>query len=389
MIKYSLSILLALSLVVMFSCSSDPEGPVTERFMDEGSYTVKAGDTYRIKVPVSVRTFPVPVATGERPVLGLGRLKGVCYKAVLMKFDFTSGPGFQNRTIDKAILKLPVRVVPPDSSFTVDFTINELLESFNESDTLTNIPDYSTEPVPDSLGVVDRRLGIVSTEFSLDKTNVAEWLSAGGERSIALIMQSQSDSSGVVEMNAHEMGSDPPAITVSFTDSTDTVYAAVEDYNIIQIQDSSLSYVGGVAQRLLFTFSLDAVNDSAMVHASFLVVSIDGAGSFGATPADEAIIGRSSTFLYYLYTPDSGDINSTGILSGTGVDRGSFIALDSTTVRFNLRGFIPDLISGFRENTGLVLQSDEELFRVQKAVLGSGDGFEPYIEIIYSLPARF
>jgi hypothetical protein len=36
-----------------------------------------------------------------------------------------------------------------------------------------------------------------------------------------------------------------------------------------------------------------------------------------------------------------------------------------------------------------VLQSDEELFRVQKAVLSSDGEFEPYIEIIYSTPARF
>lgn len=387
--RYSLNILIALSLFAFISCSSDPEGPVSEKFMNEGSYTVKAGDTYRVKVPVSVRTFSVPVAKGDRPILGLGKMKGVCYEAILLKFDFTLNTDFQNKNIDKAILSLPVRTVSPDSNFTVYFTINELIADFSETDTLTKIPDYSSDAIPDSVGNPDRQLGIVNKEFDIDKSYIDKWISSGGERSIAIIMRSQSDSSGIVEMHAHEWGADPPVIAVTFTDSTDTVFAAVEDYNIIQNQDSSLCYLGGVAQRLHFTFSLDAVSDSAMVHASFLVVSFDGTRSFGATPADEALLNRSSMFLYYLYTPKSEDVSSAEILSGTGVDRGQFITSDSTTVRFNLRGFIPDLISGARDNTGLVLQSDEELLRVQKAALRSRGEFEPYIEIIYSMPARF
>jgi len=380
------------ALVVLFvfmSCSSDPEGPVTEKFLKDGYYRVRPGETRLVKIPVTAVNLPVPVATGVRPLLGLGRIKGIEYTAVLFKFDFSVTEKYLGKEIFKAYLDIPVRLVSPDSNFSVVFRMYELNEGFSEDDTIITVPEHQSEPIVDDVGIADRTIGLEKTTFSIDRACVSSWIETGGERSIALIFQSQNEPSGIIEFNAHELGTDPPVIKVEFSDTSDTIFAVKEDYNIIQLKDTALTCVGGVANRVLFRFSLDSINDSAMVHASFLILNIDGEGGLGATPGDEVIMGAGSSFYYYLYTPDSEDTLSEGILRGTGVDRGTIDVTESSTIKLNLRGFIPDIIRGARVNTGLVLQSDLELLRVQKAVIKNDSTSAPYLEVIYSMPGEF
>ena len=95
---------------------------------------------------------------------------------------------------------------------------------------------------------------------------------------------------------------------------------------------------------------------------------------------------------YYIYTPDSDDPADPGFLEGTGIDIGIFTATETKTLRLPLRGFIPDLIDSSRVNTGLILQSNIENNRVQRAAfytLSADSLFRPCLEIFYSLPAEF
>jgi hypothetical protein len=48
-----------------------------------------------------------------------------------------------------------------------------------------------------------------------------------------------------------------------------------------------------------------------------------------------------------------------------------------------------DVLRNARRNTGLVLQSNLEVFRIQRLSFVSGGVDAPYIEIYYSLPADF
>ena len=382
---FALKTYFVLFLVFLVSCSSDPEGPVSKKFMDDGSYPVKAGSTFVVKVPVNAVSVPFPVSTGNRPLLGLGRIKDVSYRAILIKFDFTSADTILQKNVTSAHLELPV--ASPDSS-KIGFEIYELSADFSEGDTIAAIPDHASAPIPDSIGGTERTLDVATTSFTIDVSMVSDWLNGGGERSFVLFAN-EPDSSGLIEMNAREMGIDPIVIRVDFDDGTEAVYAVKEDYNIITAEADSLDCIGGVATRTYFTFDISSVNDSAMVHASFLVLNVDGSGGFGATAGDKYALGFDNTFLYYLYAPVSADVNSEGFKEGKGVDRSSFIPNVDNIVRCNLRGYIPDVIRGARKNTGLVFQSDQEATRVQETVFKSAGAEAPYIEIIYSLPGKF
>jgi hypothetical protein len=180
-------------------------------------------------------------------------------------------------------------------------------------------------------------------------------------------------------------------IRVSFTDGSNTVFPASEDYNIASHVGSGLACVGGVATRIYFEFDLAGIHEDAMVNYSALVLHTDGAEGLGAS-AIELESSFTTDFIYYLYAPGTGDMLDPGFLSGTGVAAGSFVPTVSEEVRIPLAGFTRDLLAGARENLGLVFQSDLEAVRYQKALfygIASVDSLRPYIEVIYSLPADF
>ena len=58
-----------------------------------------------------------------------------------------------------------------------------------------------------------------------------------------------------------------------------------------------------------------------------------------------------------------------------------------------MTGFIIDVVTGRRENTGLVLQSNLETARVQRAsyftAAAADSSLRPCLEIVYTLPADF
>ena len=108
----------------------------------------------------------------------------------------------------------------------------------------------------------------------------------------------------------------------------------------------------------------------------------------GAT-GGELLIAQSSSFLYYLYAPASADTASTDWRAGTGVDRSSFVPIESKTVKMPLRGYLADVLRGARVNRGLVLQSDQEVRLIQRSSFTASGLDAPYIELIYSLPADF
>lgn len=359
-----------------------------KKFLDDGSYGVKAGETKRATIPARATTVTMPQGVGTGRFLILGEMRGLKYRAVLLSFDFTRSAEDSAKAIQSARLRLPVKVVSPeDASVLISF--HELMESFSDSDTIVSVPPYKSDPIPDSLGIAVHKLDLENIEFGLDTSVVSGWLTGSRPLAgIAVVWAEKPDSNSTVEINARERGSDPCAIRIVYEDGESASFGAKSDYTVVTFEESGLNCIGGLARRIYFSFDLGDIPREAAVHASFLVVKTRGDRGVGATAGDLAL-GLTYYFPYYLYAPDSSDTLSSSFWKGTGVDVGNFDPVVSQTIKMPLRGYVPDILKGSRVNRGLVLQSNLEAGRIQRASLVSSGDEAPYIEIIYSLPADF
>lgn len=381
------------------SCSSDPEGPITEIFVEDGTYGAKAGETMRYVEALAGTMFTMPLGIGTSSLLEIGEIRGVQYEAILYGFDFTPSPGNEGKTVASAILDLPLYVAPAgegegDSyeAINLNFTLNELVETFEETDTITSVPPYYPQPIPDSLGNADRILNEFNTEFSIDTDVMQGWVDGTLiNNGIAMNWIRDPDSLYLFEIKARDLGQDPAVIRVKYTDQTGDTFGVTKDYAVATFYGQGLNTIGGLARRIYFNFALVGLPDSAMINSASLVLSINGSRGFGATTG-QILLGATSEFFYYLYTPNSSDPDDPRFLEGTGVDRGFFNPAADHTRRMPLRLFINDILSGLRANNGLVLQSDLEDVRVQRTdyyTSAADSALRPYIEVIYTLPADF
>jgi len=382
--------LVAAFLAFALSCSSDPEGPVSAKFVEDGTYGVKGDSIRRAVFPVSAVTVSVPQGVGTGKLLLIGRLRGIEYRAILVRFDFTLDDGDVGKKVSSAQLHLPVQVTTPDD-FKLPATFHELLSSFDDSSSIVAVPPYDPDPIPDSLGATVDSLSIENTEYGIDTAVVNGWLSGTREhRGIAIVWAAVPDTTTSLEIKAREYGSDPPAVRVTFTDGTSASFPSVADYSVAVFEQPGLNCVGGVARRVAFGFDPAGIPERAMVNAAFLVLKVRGDQGFGGASGEQLVIGYTGIFSYYLYAPESADTLSSGFLEGTGVDQDAIDPTVSTTLRLPLRGYMGDLLRNARANTGLVLQSNLESSRIQRVSFVSPGGVDaPYIEIFYSMPADF
>ena len=129
----------------------------------------------------------------------------------------------------------------------------------------------------------------------------------------------------------------------------------------------------------------------ATLHYSALVFHTDASAGLGATYGEQ-LLGLSTDFSYYLYTPDSSDPDDPGILKGTGVSASLLPVNIDAKIKIPLGQYTVDILNGSRVNHGLVLQSDLEATRYQILALfdqAAGDSLRPYIEVIYTMPTDF
>ena len=383
-------LLLTICIAVVFACcSSEPEGPVTRQFVDSLAYGVKVGDTRVDTFEVSASTISVPYGIGSSSLLRIGEIQGIVFEAILLSIDISAGSAHAGTQVSRAILSFPVRV----ADTTLSVTCHELLQGFEDDDTISAVPPYDPLAIPDSTGGTARILGLEDQDFSIDTSLVRRWLQGGGERlNLAVIWNEERDPKGFIEMQAREYESEPVVFRVDFADGTADTFPVAGDYSIASFESEGLDCVGGVATRIHFTFSLDDLDERAMIHNSYLVLTVKGEVGLGVTPGDDRILLLPSDFYYYLYTPGSSNPANPLFLGGTEVDNGSFDAALTQVLKLPLRGFTADVTQGGRVNTGLVLQSDLETVRIQRASFHEENNdtiSKPYIVVIYSLPADF
>lgn len=393
-------LILFVSVALGAGCSTDPEGPVTAKFIDDGSYPPSPGKTFcyiDTLRSVSVIRRATNVG-GYSSLLKLGKQNGVRFETLLLSFNFDSLANHGGKTVSSAIIDFPVRIYP--GAFGISIGFYELASGFSEEDSLTSesMPDTLPGQIPDSLGLIPERIISSSSinTFSVNPDIVQSWVDGTKEPwpdGIAVKLQEEPDSTGFFEFNSIDYGSDPIALRVKFVgDTTTTSFAVEEDYCVPSYEDQGgYPVIGGLSSRLFFEFDLAGLPDSATVHYSSLVLNVEGSEGYSITSGEQEILGLAPEFYYYLYAPDSSDTGSDEFWEGTGVDVGSFYAELSDEIRFPLRGFTGDVIDGDRVNNGLVFQCDVEGVRFQKAQFYNGPDVskKPYILVIYSLPADF
>ncbi len=381
-------------IVLMAGCGTDAEGPVTRPFHESGWYSPQAGDTERyIDTLRSVSMIEIPMGIGESSTLKLGEVRGVVYTTLLMQFNYDSLVNFDGMTVDSVILDLPVIIVQ-DTLFHLGVTFNELLEGFAEEDTITSPPAYDLIPIPGAYGETVRDINFERTEFSIDKTIVQGWIDGTSDpwpNGISINWAYQPDTLGLIEMYAQNYGSNPPLIKIIFEGGDEVLLPDISDYAIISDQIAGLAAAGGTARRLFFEFDLAGVPELATLNYSALVFHTDGAAGLGATYGEQ-LLGATTDFAYYLYTPDSSDPDDPDILKGTGVSSSVLPVNIDAKIKIPLGQYTIDILDGSRVNHGIVLQSDLEASRVQVLAIfdsAAGDSLRPYLEIVYTMPTEF
>ncbi len=370
-------------------CSSEPEGPVARQFIDSLTYGVKAGDTRVDTFEVDARVVSVPFGIGSSSFLRIGEIQGIVFDAILLSFDLSEVSEHAGKQVSRAILSMPVRV----ADTTLYVTCHELKYTFEDEDTISTVPPCDSTAILDSLGRTVRVLSMDEQEFSFDTNLVRQWFTEGRERlNLAIVWHDERDPKGFIEMQAREYGSESVLFRADFTDGTADTFPVIADYSIASFESEGLDCIGGVATRIHFTFSLECLDEHAMIHGSSLVLTVKGEVGLGVTPGESTILFLGSDFYYYLYTPGSSNPASPDFLGGAEVDNGTFNPAETRRLKLPLRGFTADVARGIRTNTGLVLQSDLETVRMQRASFYEADNdtiVKPYIEVIYSLPADF
>lgn len=383
-------LLLAICTAVAFTCcSSQPEGPVTEQFLDSLSYGVKVGDTRVDTFEVNASTIHVPFGIGSSSLLRIGEIQGIVFEAILLSVDLSEASEHAGKQVSRAVLSMPVRI----ADTTLYVYCHELLQAFEDEDTISAVPPFDPVAIPDSLGEAVRVLSLDEQEFSFDTSLARQWFTGGRERlNLAIVWHDERNPKGFIEMHALEYGSEQVLFRVDFTDGTADTFLVAADYSVASFESEGLDCVGGVATRIHFTFSLDDLDERAMIHSSSLVLTVKGNVGLGVSPGESIILFLGSDFYYYLYTPGSSNPANPDFLGGIEVDNGKIDPAETRILKMPLRGFTADVAQGIRANTGLVLQSDLETVRVQRASFYEADNdtiVRPYIEVIYSLPADF
>ncbi len=375
-------------------CGTDAEGPVTRPFHESGWYSPLAGDTERyIDTLRSVSMIEIPMGLGASSTLKLGETQGVVFTTLLMQFSYDSLVNFEGMTVDSVILDLPVIIVQ-DTLFHLGVTFNELLEGFAEEDTITSPPAYDPDPIPGAHGETVRDISFERTEFSIDKTIVQGWIDGTLDpwaNGISINWAYQPDTLGLIEMYSRNYGSNPPLIKVIFEGGEVVRLPDISDYAVTSDQITALAAAGGTARRLFFEFDLAGVPELASLHYSSLVFHTEGSSGLGATYGEQ-LLGATTDFSYYLYTPDSSDPDDPAILKGTGVSSNVIPVNIDAKIKIPLGQYTIDILDGTRVNHGLVLQSDLEASRIQILAIydsASGDSLRPYLEVIYTMPTDF
>jgi len=207
-------------IIVSGGCSSDTETPIGSEFLSDSTLGSRPGVLFEDTILLSTEdtSFVVSSTLTSNTFLTLGINNG--YKSsVILQLDFADTSLYSNKIVSAAFLKL--RFTDQTSTQVLGARFFEMMEPYNETDTLTML-SMQPNPIPDSgLQNVDREINLLGS-YSLPKAMVQAWIDGSAILNGIAIIPSDTTLSTQITFGSRENGDAglKPFLSVDFDDGT-------------------------------------------------------------------------------------------------------------------------------------------------------------------------
>ena len=363
----------ALAVVGIASCSSDPPSPLgSDNDLIGSTPGVIFGDTLEA-YPDTVLQYYTCIANDV--VLELGREEGY-ERAMVLQVSFTGAATDVGKVVDRAVL----RITPSAITGSIPARFYQLREPYAEGDSLPTLDTLAVLVDPET-GSPNRTMQTLPREYPLDPALVRDWIRFDSLRTAIAVVYNDDVTDELATFNSAEAASDAPTLQINFVGGTFSSYRVTADCTFIRATETTPNLVvsDGDVRRTYFRLPLDSLTERSAIHSArvrrYLVP--------GST------LGGNSNLIVFI--PASDDVTSTAFLAGQLVTATSFRALDDY-VEFAMTNAISLMLQGTIANNGVVVRFDAEnsaLRQVEFYGSNAADSLRPRIFVTSSTPADF
>jgi len=390
--RYYLFLLLSVSLAVGAGCSSDPDTPLGSGFVVDSLIQSRPGQVFQDTIyngstDTSFVTNSFYSAYTSVPTkLILGRDDNFESWA-LVRFNLSAAGVDTAKTVTLAQLALTPD--PGNQTITLGAVFYELLQPFENGDTMTTLGLGNPIPDPDAAGSIDRTMrGTNDRFYSLPDSLVQAWIRGiAPNNGFAIVLNDTTTSQEMTYANQANTDVTKTQLQVSFSDGSTSNYDLLA--NGVFAKDLTVStdlrLSDGDTRRVWFPVDLSAIPEEVLLHDARFVVNVVPNSSSETESSVE------------LYAPNDSVIGSSGILTGTPIVSASMGS--SGAVEFAIRNIIAtwlreqfDDIPDNSTNFGFVIRYFAEGSATRRADLYSSaepDSVRPRMTFTFSTPPTF
>ena len=363
----------ALAVVGIASCSSDPPSPLgSEDDLIGSTPGVIFGDTLEA-YPDTVLQYYTCIAQDTE--LELGRESGYA-RAMVIQVSFGGAGADAGKVVDEAFL----RITPSNLSGTIPARFYSLREPYAEGDSLPTLDTLSVLVDPDT-GSPNRTMQTLPRDYPLDPALVQEWIRVDSLRTAIAIVYNDDVTDRTATFHSSEAPADGPTLQINFVGGTFSSYRVNADCTFMRATETTSNLVvsDGDVRRTYFRLPLDSLQAQSAIHNARVRLHL----------VPGSVLGDNSNLIVFIPTTD--DVTSTGFLSGQLVTATSFTPLDDY-IEFGMTNAINLMLQGTLVNNGVVVRFDAEnsqLRQVQFYGSNAADSLRPRIFVTSSTPADF
>jgi hypothetical protein len=369
------------SFIAGTGCSSDPDTPLGEAFLQDSLIRSQPGNVFQDTIPIAVgdTSFVTNALITYATTMTIGRIAGF-EKTMLLRFNFSPRGDDTLKTVSSAVLNL--RVTTSTQTDTLQAAFYELLSTFEESDTMT-VLKTAAAPIPDSTGVnTQRSLQYFPSRYTLSNALVQAWIRGTTTHyGMAIVLEDTTTTKQLVYGTHEALSSLRPFLRVTFTDQTEKNYNVAADGMLVKplTTTSNLLLSDGYTRRIYLPVDLSTFKPDVLLHDARLVLNVVPDSWTGG---DVAVT---------LYAPKSSDISSADVLSGTTVAT-TFVDITAGTLSLPIRTIISTFLGDPTTNHGFVLRYAVEGTSVRQMEFyasAAADSVKPILEFTFSGAPQF
>jgi hypothetical protein len=365
--------LVALAVVGIASCSSDPPSPLGSDNDLTGSTPGVIFEDTLDAYPDTVLQYYSNIATDA--VLELGRESGY-ERAMVIQVSFDGAIADVGKVVDRAVL----RITPSTITGSIPARFYQLQEPYAEGDSLPTLDTLSVLVDPDT-GSPNRTMQTLPREYPLDPALVRDWIRFDSLRTAIAIVYDDDATDELATFHSSEASADAPTLQINFVGGTFSSYKVTADCTFMRATATTPNLVvsDGDVRRSYFRIPLDSLTERSAIHSARVrLYMVPG-----------STLGDQSNLIVFIPTTD--DVTSDDFLTGQLVTATSFDALDDY-VEFGMTNAINLMLQGTLENNGVVVRFDaenSELRQVEFYGSNAADSLRPRILVTSSTPADF